>query len=75
MGVSFIIAAGPRQLSHSRARVQRDSRAYFTVSDSRLPQLGGPGPRVYIPPEQGWPGYTPQALGSLFVSSYDSQDP
>jgi hypothetical protein len=29
--------------------------AYFTVSDSRLPQLGGPDPRTYIPREQGGP--------------------
>jgi hypothetical protein len=25
----------------------------------RLPQPGGPGPRIYIPPETGWPRYTP----------------
>jgi hypothetical protein len=55
MGLSFTIAAGPRQRSHSRVRVRRDSLPYFTVSDSRLPQLGGPGPRVYIPQEQGGP--------------------
>jgi hypothetical protein len=55
MGLSFIIAAVPRQLSHSRVRVPRDSWPYFTVSDSRLPQPGGPGPRIYIPQEQGSP--------------------
>jgi hypothetical protein len=53
MGLSFTVAAGPRQRSHSRVRVPRDSRQYFTVSDSRLPQPGGPGPRIYIPQEQG----------------------
>jgi hypothetical protein len=42
------------------------------VSLSRLPQLGGPGPRLYIPQEQGDP-VTPQALGSLFVVTYDTQ--
>jgi hypothetical protein len=26
---------------------------HITVSDSRLHQSGGPGPRIYIPPEQG----------------------
>jgi hypothetical protein len=26
---------------------------YFTVSDLRLSQLGGPGPCIYIPQEQG----------------------
>jgi hypothetical protein len=53
----------PLQRSHSRVRVPRDSWPYFTVSDSRLPQTRGPGPRIYIP----------QALDSLFVTSYDSQ--
>jgi hypothetical protein len=37
MGLSFIIAAGPRQRIHSWIRVPRDSRPYFTVSDSRIP--------------------------------------
>jgi hypothetical protein len=36
-GLSFTIAAGLRQRSHSRVRVPWDSRPYFTVSDSRLP--------------------------------------
>jgi hypothetical protein len=36
-GMSFTIAAGPRQRSHSQVRVPWDSRPYFTVSDSRLP--------------------------------------
>jgi hypothetical protein len=31
-GLSFIIAAGPRQRSHSQVRVSWDSRLYFTVS-------------------------------------------
>jgi hypothetical protein len=35
--LSFAIATGPRQRSHSRVRVPWDSRPYFTVSDSRLP--------------------------------------
>jgi hypothetical protein len=35
--LSFTIAAGPRQRSHSWVRVPWDSRPYFTVSDSRLP--------------------------------------
>jgi hypothetical protein len=33
-GLSFTIAAGPRQCSHSRVRVPLDSWPYFTVSDS-----------------------------------------
>jgi hypothetical protein len=41
-GLSFAIAAGPRQRSHSRVRVPWDSRPYFTVSDSRLPYSSPP---------------------------------
>jgi hypothetical protein len=62
--LSFTIAAGPRQRSHSQVRVQLNSRPYFTVSDRRVPQTGGSGPRIYIP----------QALGSLLVAYYDSQE-
>jgi hypothetical protein len=72
MGVSFTIAAGPRQRSHSPVRVQRDSGPYFTASDSRLPQPGGPGPRIYIHQQQGDP-LIPTGNGFLFVASYDSQ--
>jgi hypothetical protein len=35
-GLSFTIAAGPRQRSHSVVRVPWDSGPYFTVSNSRL---------------------------------------
>jgi hypothetical protein len=44
-GLSFTVAAGPRQRSHSRTRVPGDSRQYFTVSDSRLPFLSLPTTR------------------------------
>jgi hypothetical protein len=53
-GLSFTVAAGPRQHSYSRVRVPRVSRPYFTVSDSRLPKPDGPGPRIYI--VQEWDG-------------------
>jgi hypothetical protein len=36
------------------------------------PQLGGPGPRIYIPQEQGGP-FIPPGTGFPFVASYDSQ--
>jgi hypothetical protein len=72
MGLLFIIAPDSRQLCHSRVRVPRHSWPYFTVSDSRLPQTGGSGLRIYIPQEQDGPVY-PQDLGSLFVASYNSQ--
>jgi hypothetical protein len=48
-GLPFTAAAGSRQRSHSQVGVPRDSWPYFTVSDSRLPQHGGPDPRIYIP--------------------------
>jgi hypothetical protein len=64
--------ADPRQHSHSRIRVPRDSWPYFIVSDSRLPQPEGPGPRIYIPQERVAQLY-PQSLVSLLVASYDSQ--
>jgi hypothetical protein len=71
-GLSFRIAAGPRQCSHSLVRVTRDSWPYSTLSDSRLPQPGGPGPRIYIPQEQGgW--VIPLGSGFLFVASYNTQ--
>jgi hypothetical protein len=65
MGLSFTTAAGPRQRSHSQVRVPRDSWPYFTVSDSRLPQPGGPSPRIYILQEQGGP-VIPRSTGFPF---------
>jgi hypothetical protein len=53
MGPSFTIAGGPRQRRHPQVRVPPDSWSHFTVSDSRLPQLGGPCPRICILQEQG----------------------
>jgi hypothetical protein len=49
-GRSFTITAGPRHRSQSRVRLLRDSWPYFyfTVSDSRISQPGGPGHRIYI---------------------------
>jgi hypothetical protein len=44
-GLSFTIAAGARQRSHSRVRVTWNSRPYFTVSDSRLPFMSPPTTR------------------------------
>jgi hypothetical protein len=46
--------------------VVRDSRPYFTVSDSRLPQTGGPGPRIYIPQKGDGP-VTPTGIGFPFL--------
>jgi hypothetical protein len=59
MGLSFTIAAGPHQSSHCRVRVSRDKWLCFTVSESIHPQPGGPGPRIYIPHEWGFPVTSP----------------
>jgi hypothetical protein len=59
MGLSFTIAAGPRQRSPSQVRVSRDSWPHCTISDTRLPQPVGRGSRIYIPPEQGGPFIPP----------------
>jgi hypothetical protein len=67
-GLSFAIAVR----IHSQVRFPRDSWPHFIVLDLRLPQPGGPDPRIYIPRNRVAQLY-PQALGSLFVASYDSQ--
>jgi hypothetical protein len=55
MGLLLTVAPGPCHCSRSQVRVAQDSIPRFTVSDSRLPQTGGPGNRIYIPQEQGGP--------------------
>jgi hypothetical protein len=66
MGLSFTFAAGSRQHSHFQVRVLRDSSPHFTVSHSRLPQRGEPGPRIYIPQEQCGP-VIPPSTGFPFL--------
>jgi hypothetical protein len=44
-GLSFTIAVGPRQRSHSRVRVPWNSGPYFTVSDSKVPFSSPPTTR------------------------------
>jgi hypothetical protein len=66
MGLSFRTAAVPRQHNHSWVRVLRGPWPYFTVSDSRLPQPGGPGPDIYIPQEQDGP-VIPLGTGFRFL--------
>jgi hypothetical protein len=65
MGLSFTIAAGLRQRSHFQVRALRDSWPHFTVSVLRLPQPGGPGPRIYIPQEHSGPGILPDTRFSF----------
>jgi hypothetical protein len=74
-GLSFIIAACPRQRSHSRARVPWDLRPYFTVSDSRLPfcrllRLAGLRWRYMTPPPR-WIDFTVilESLSSELLSN------
>jgi hypothetical protein len=45
--------------SNCHFRVRWDSRTYFAVSDSRLPQPGAPRPRIYIPQKQSGPVLLP----------------
>jgi hypothetical protein len=55
----LILLLGPRQRSRSWVRIPRDSWPYFTASDLRLHQPGGPGPRIYIPQEESRPVVPP----------------
>jgi hypothetical protein len=59
MHLLFIITAGPCQHSYSLVRVPRDSWPYFTVSDSKLPQLEAQVP-IFISPGTGWLSNTPR---------------
>jgi hypothetical protein len=63
--LSFTIAVGSHQGNHSQVRVPRDSSPYFTLSDSRLHQPGGPDPRVYILQKHCRP-VIPLSTGLLF---------
>jgi hypothetical protein len=65
----FKIAAGPRQRSHSQVRVPQDPQPHFTVSDSRLPEPGGPSPRIYNAQERGGP-VMPTGTGFQFRLGY-----
>jgi hypothetical protein len=58
MGLSFTIAVGPLQRSHSWVRVPRDSWWHFTVSDSRLPNLEGQVP-IFVSQDQDGPVILP----------------
>jgi hypothetical protein len=58
------IVQGPLRFA-SQVRVPRDSWPHFTLSDSRLPKPGEPGPRIYIPQEQGGP-FIPPGTGFPF---------
>jgi hypothetical protein len=74
IGLSYTIAAGPRQHSYSEVRVPRDSWPYFTVWNSRLPQPGGPSTSIYIPQEQCGPVISPGTGFPFQSQSYVTVD-
>jgi hypothetical protein len=53
-GLSFTIVISPRQRRQPLVLVPRDLWTCFTVPYSRLFQLGGPGPSIYIHQEQSY---------------------
>jgi hypothetical protein len=57
-GLSFTIAVGARQCSHSRARVPWNPQLYFTLSDSRLPFSSPP---TNLRAKTKLRGFSPQA--------------
>jgi hypothetical protein len=69
--LSFTIVAGPRQRSHSRVRALRDSWLYL-MSQNQQFNLECHVP-VFISPRNRVAQLHPQALGFLFVASYDLQ--
>jgi hypothetical protein len=71
MGLSFTIAAGPRQRSHSQVRVPWNSDHILLSQIRGSPNLEGQIP-VFISPRNRVAQLYPQALGSLFIASYDS---
>jgi hypothetical protein len=54
---SSLMTGGPRLRSYSRVWVPLGSWPYFTASDSRHPQPGGPHPHIYI--YKGYNGLEP----------------
>jgi hypothetical protein len=53
--LQFLLVLASTAILGSESRATHD----HTVPDSRLPQPGGPGPRIYIPQEQGGPVIPP----------------
>jgi hypothetical protein len=49
---TYLARAATLQLKSCR------THGHILPSRLRLPQSGGPGPRIYIPPGTGWPSYT-----------------
>jgi hypothetical protein len=60
----------PEQSHLGRSPAELTAIFYFLIWDS--PKPWGPGPRIYIPQEQGGP-VIPPGTGFPFVASYDSE--
>jgi hypothetical protein len=71
-GLSFTVAADPRQRSHSRGRIPRDSWHILLSQVRDSPNLEDQVP-VFMSPRDRVAQLYLQAPGSLFVASYDSQ--
>jgi hypothetical protein len=71
-GLSFTVAAGPRQRSFlwSETRRAHDHILLSQIRDS--PNMEGQVP-IFISPRNRVAQLYPQALGSIFVASYDLQ--
>jgi hypothetical protein len=74
MGLSFTIAAGPCQRSHSQARILRthDHILLSQIWDYHCPNLEGQVP-IFISPRNKVAQLYSKELGSIFVASYNSQ--
>jgi hypothetical protein len=68
--VQLLLVLASALILRSDSRGTRNHILLSQIRDS--PNLEGQAPRIYIPQEQGHP-VIPQALGSLFVVSYDSE--
>jgi hypothetical protein len=64
MGLSFTIAAGPCQRSHSQVH-SHGTHDHILLSQILDPQPEGPDPHIYIPQEQSGP-VIPQGTGFPF---------
>jgi hypothetical protein len=72
MGLQFTTAAGTCHRSHSRVLVSQDSWPILLSQIRDLPNLEDQVP-MFIPPQEQGPQLYSQAVGSHFVTSYDSQ--
>jgi hypothetical protein len=69
-GLSFTIAAGRHQRSHSVVRVPRDSQPYLLSQIRDSSNMGGQVP-VFVSPTNRVAQLYSQALCSIFVASYE----